>query len=178
MSILSTIKAFLSPAGAAPAPIVVSLPTPSVNPSAQHSITQYESTKDLVQTIPVTIQITNYVFNTIYTVQLPNLSVGDILQITSQCELTGDYTFNTMIAGYLQIRHSGGSFRVSEASGCDIVNGIEHCTWNMHKQYLVPKELTNVSLDLVMYTASTAAKLGDFLTVNQGYGHLDCVLIR
>ena len=51
-----------NPAGAAPAPIVVSLPTPSVNPSAQHSITQYESTKELVQTIPVTIQITNYVF--------------------------------------------------------------------------------------------------------------------
>lgn len=160
------------------APIIVNLPIPSINEPAQHSITLFESTKELIQVIPITAEITNYKYNNIYTIRLPDLEPGDILQITSKCQLTGVYVYSVMIAGYLQIRSSKGSSYLSKPSGCDIVEGIEHCTWNINKQHLVKESLKDVYIDLVMYSASTAAAKGDLLTVDQGYGHLDCVLIR
>ena len=149
---------------------------PIVVSPKMYGLTHIETTTELCSSVPV---YPGYQFCTVYSIRLPDISPGDILQLSAQCEVTNDSGLNIMEGHYIQLRSTQSpSMRVTAACGTNIDPTRHHSVITASRNYIVPMALSDVYLELVIYSQGFDNQTTGSLTVMAGYGHLDCILIR
>ena len=133
-----------------------------------------------VKSIPVAKTSNQIKKNVIFSIEITeNLSIGDVLLVTSEYQATNDLGFNTSIVSQLILtnsQHATTGLEITEANGYNI-------TPNMHHGYLVKNgtiEMTSRSINkkyvnLISFSKSNAAKPGDSLTIDNDYGRLSII---
>lgn len=125
------------------------------------------------------LDIANPTKHIIYSIPI-KVKKDDILQVTSQFEVTNSYNYNVMISSAIIILPTDQS-RFPANITCPVAFNV---TPNMHHGIVIKarqwKSLCDFegSLQLTAYAASDNAKSGDHLIVEKGYGHLDVVINR
>jgi hypothetical protein len=135
----------------------------------------YESLKELVTTL--NIQTNQQVV--IYSVNIPILNANDVLTITSTFECTNNYKYNAQIGSYIVLAtlpNSINGTRIDPANAWNITPGMHHGVVVKARSYKVYTQMFNSYINVVGYSSADAAKPGQTLTVEQGYGHLDVVV--
>ena len=157
---------------------------PQVAP-AKKGVEQYASDGELVASLPLTGG-KPYRYWTVYSVKLPGLKKGDLVIATAQFEATNDLGYNAMFAHALLCSdkelilkggNKPGDMTVCEYAGENITRDTHHGFRTLASSF-VAEQNGDAWLSVVIYAASTAARIGDKLTVQQGYGGLRAVVLR
>jgi len=139
------------------------------------SITVYDSgdNSELVSSIPVASGA--YQFQTVYSIPLGDLHVGDTLLIQTEMETTNDLGYNVMIASYVLLGDSPTATKgieMTERNGYNVSANMHHGTMVKVGSYPVTEDLTNQYANVVLYAASTRATATSTIAVEQDYGRL------
>lgn len=137
------------------------------------SIVQYESIKELVAQLDIYKQTKVAV----YSLQLPSLSIGNILSVTAQFEATNPYSYNVMLGRYLYLCDATHNVNIVMPATTNITPNMHHLTVNIARNYKLTSNFVNPTLSLMAYSAASLASAGAQLKVEQGYGHLDALIL-
>lgn len=127
-----------------------------------------------VTSLPVPTKATVAHRRVIYSQYLPNLKEGELIQFMSEVQVTNDLGYNCMCV-LLVIQADSATATVgtelTEANGRNVTPNTHHDVYPKHGAV----KITNTSrpyVNVVAYAASTAAKSGHTLKVDQDYGRL------
>lgn len=103
---------------------------------------------------------------------------GDILQITSQFQVTNSHKYNVEVGSY--IVYGGSSIDITgilltKPTAPNVTPDMHHYKGVLARQWQMEYSFSGF-INLVVYAAADSAKPGDMLEVNQGYGHLDVAI--
>lgn len=154
-------------------PLFIEIPDPQTGSGL--TVQHLETTAELVTAIPISIGSQPANSREVYGINLPDLKVGDILQITSQVELTTPYTYNCMVGRYLKL---GAISNVTKWCAENLIPAVHHGVYTTNRQYKITANMVAPRLSLMMYAAAANALANQNLVVEQGYGHLDVVILK
>ena len=170
--------AFGSPGGAAGAPAVG-----GQLPRVDHYTTGPNA--ELVPTI-VPARKAPYKFTTLYSLKLPGLRTGDVVQAHGQFEVTNNLGVPVMIAhGMLVHRKKTVVVQADQPDG-QVVSEYagENVTPDMHHGFRTLAGSFAATADgdvwpsVIIYSAAQAPKAGDVIKVERGYGGLRAIVFR
>lgn len=122
-------------------------------------------------TLPV-----NSTKHVIYSVALPDLKAGDLIDVRATFEITNPYSFNVMVGrqlilgdGHLSVTGS----EISEAATRNITPGMHHDHIQDFGTYLVPSDMTGKHITVVAWSGSSAANSTHNVILEQDYGRLE-----
>lgn len=144
----------------------------SVAPSIWHGNSGNSS--ELVDRLYLTYT-NGYLYKAIYTIPLPTLHPGDIVEMHGTFEITNPHKYNVMGARYLIIADNPtdtAGIPVSEAAGRNVTPGMHHDTHQDFGTYVVTQEMSGKHAVMVGYAASSAASSSNVVWVEQDYGRL------
>ena len=140
---------------------------------------------ELVPTI-TRVQKTPYRFTTLYSLKLPDLKIGDVVQAHSQFEITDDLGFNVMIA-HAMLVHDKETIAIhgqrpegqviSEYAGENVTPDMHHGFRTLAGSFAATSD-GDAWLSVVIYSASDSPKPGDVIKVERGYGGLRAIVVR
>lgn len=113
---------------------------------------------------------------TVYEISLGSVAVDKIINVTAQFEVTNQYSYNSMLGRYLWLTSDQANFYINKPATCNTTPNMHHQTVNLARNIKITQNLTNVKIQLRAYAASYSAQSGHYNTVEQGYGHLDCIV--
>jgi hypothetical protein len=137
---------------------------------------------ELVTSLPVTPN-SPYTFKTIYSIALPTLYAGDLLQAFALAQFTNDTNLEwVMAATYITLGTSPTDTnlvgRISEAKGRNVGRiTTHHDPHPDFASYVVPENVEGLYLNFVGY-AGHVNGTGQLLDVDQGYGRLFATVTR
>jgi len=126
------------------------------------------------------LDIFNQTKASIFSVLVPKITAGNILQITSEFEATNPFSYNTMIACWIILTNSPTATLgtlIDPANDFNISPAMHHGVTVKARNWQAPSTFTNLYVNTVAWAGSSNANPGDTLIIEQGYGHLD-VLIK
>lgn len=135
----------------------------------------FETKKELT---PSVIVNPKYIQMVIYSLQLPDLLKDDVIQVSTQCQVTNDMGYNLMVCKYLRLSSGKDTRNITAPCGTNVLPLIHHLPIHIARQYKLTKDMIAPKLELICYSAGFDGQLNGKVKVDQGYGHLDCVLIR
>lgn len=127
---------------------------------------------ELATSLPM---IPNATKRVIYSIPLPDLAVGDLVQAWATFEVTNPYQFNVMVGRSLLIGATADAItgtEISEPATRNITPGNHHDHIQDFGSYRAPIALTGKFLNLIAYAGSSQAVAGDEAVVEQDYGRL------
>lgn len=135
---------------------------------------------ELVSSIPITGRGKPYKPVVVMSVDLGSIKNQSLIFATAEYQVTTPYTYNVMIASYLVLADSKTGttgFEINERSGQNF-NREEHHFRDTRVGWFAAKQAyARQYLNLVLYTASTAALSGHKMTVDKDYGRLSALVI-
>jgi hypothetical protein len=127
-----------------------------------------------------------YRFTTLYSLKLPDLKIGDVVQAHSQFEVTNDLGFNVMIA-HAMLVHGKETVVVegdkpdgqviSEYAGENVTPDMHHAFRTLAGSFAASAD-GDAWLSVLIYAASDSPKPGDEIKVERGYGGLRAIVFR
>lgn len=119
-----------------------------------------------------------WAYRVLYTVALPDLYAGDLVEARVTYQLTNPYPFNVMSARFLAISDHATNATlythfVSRPAGRNITDNMHHDVIHDFGTFRVPSFMSGKHLVLIVYAASSASTSGQALQVNQNYGRLE-----
>lgn len=126
-------------------------------------------------------------FSTLYSVKVPALRAGDVVQAHAQFELTNDCGINVMLGHAMVVHHEETVIDHSDTRpGGDVIceYAVENITPGMHHGFRTLVGSFSAERDgdhwlsVVIYAAASSAKDGDTLAVEKGYGGLRAIAYR
>lgn len=136
-----------------------------------------DSGMELITEIPIT---TGHPYNhqLVYQEILTDVKVGDMLVAHADWECTTPYSYNLMVCSYISatetIDYLLNPILISEKNGRNIDLNIHHEQTARIGTLIADKDYSQLYVNFVVYSASTASSSGHKLQVEQGYGRL-CV---
>lgn len=136
---------------------------------------------ELVATLPVPVAPAAADHRVIYSVEVPNIRGGDVLDVDAGFEVTSELAINVMLGSYLLLCTNAGD--VQGAAGS--VELTDPRTENFHRdrehhldrvvtgRYLATTDLGTKRVNLVGYSGSQAAVGGETIVVEPGYGRVN-----
>ncbi|HKB05388.1 MAG TPA: hypothetical protein VKD90_24400 [Gemmataceae bacterium] len=125
-------------------------------------------------------------YTTLYSLKLPDLKRGDVVQAHSQFEVTNDLGVNVMLAHsmLLHVKETVVAHEdkpdgrvLCEYAGENITPGMHHGFRTLTGSIAVPDD-GDAWLSVVLYAASTGVPPGRRLTVQKNYGSLRAIVFR
>lgn len=140
------------------------------------------SSSELVTTIPITTG-SPYTRKVIFSIALPDLAAGDLIEAKASMQVTTSYNYNCMIGSLLILTDSATSTSglvadISEAAGENFDMAVHHKKVADFGSYRVTTPLIGKYVNFIAYAASTGALPGHALTVDLDYGRLIVDVIR
>lgn len=119
-----------------------------------------------------------WAYRVLYSVPLPDLYAGDVIDARVTYQLTNPYPFNVMSARFLAISDSPTNATlytdlVSRPAGRNITDNMHHDIIHDFGTFRVPSFMSGKYLVLIVYAASSASTSGQALQVNRNYGRLE-----
>ena len=136
-----------------------------------------DSGMELISEIPIT---TGHPYNhqLVYQETITDVKAGDMLVVHADWECTTPYSYNLMVVTYISATETQdyllNPVLVCEKNGRNIDLNIHHEQTTRIGTLIADKDYSELHINFVAYTASTAALSGHKLQVEQGYGRL-CV---
>jgi len=128
--------------------------------------------------LPVATSTGASVKTVLLSIPIGDLTVGQRFTFASEHELTNDLAFNVMVGAWVTLTNSPTStagIKVAEATATNITVNMHHGTVVKVGSYKATEPLSARYVNVVAYSASTAATAGDTVKVEQGYGRLSVV---
>lgn len=122
-----------------------------------------------------------YRFEALYSIPLPDLHPGDLVDLRATFEVTNPHSYNCMCARYLIIADNPKDvtgIMVSEAAGRNVTPNMHHDVHHDFGTLKVTEEMTGKHAVCVAYAASTKAGPTNAIFVEQDYGRLEAKVIR
>jgi hypothetical protein len=158
-------------------------PAEPKRPRANHYSTGRNA--ELVKSI-TRVKTAPYKFTTLYSLKLPGLRAGDVVQAQCQLEVTNDLGFNVMIA-HAMLVHRKETIVVhgerpegqviSEYAGENVTPDMHHGFRTLAGSFTADAD-GDAWLSTLIYSASDSPKPGDRIKVERGYGGLRAVVFR
>lgn len=111
----------------------------------------------------------------VYSIALPDLNAGDVIEAHATFEATNPYTYNMMVGRYLLLATSDSSVigtEISEAATRNITPGMHHDHIQDFGTFLVTDAMSGMFVNFVAYCDAQAATSGHAAVVEQDYGRL------
>jgi len=117
----------------------------------------------------------------LFTIYLKELKKDDVLLITSEFEVTNNTNINLMIASTIELCDSENSTNgiiVDPNNGFNINPQQHHGVTVKSRLFKINKDMTDKYMNVIIWTASSAATSQDYLKIEPNYGHLDVLIIN
>jgi hypothetical protein len=157
-------------------------------PAQQRPRVDHYTTGANAELVPAITRVSKppYRFTTLFSLRLPDLKAGDVVQAHGQFEVTNDLGFNVMIAHAMLVHRSETVVVHSDKPEGQVLSEYagENVTPDMHHAFrtLVGSFAATVDgdawLSVVIYSASDSPKPGDTIKVERGYGGLRAIVFR
>jgi hypothetical protein len=125
-----------------------------------------------VASLPIAVSgATKYV---VFSVEIPDLAIGDHVVAQADFQVTNDYTYNALCSHQLILSDTATGTtgtEISEASGTNVTPGNHHMQFT-RAGALTVAATTRRFVNLVAYSQASQAAAGDLLTVDADYGRL------
>jgi hypothetical protein len=111
----------------------------------------------------------------VFSLALPSLNAGDLIQAWASCEVTNDLKVNVMVARCLKLSTSPtGTFgtEISEGAARNITPGNHHDVIQDFGSYQMTSGSYPLFLNFVVWADRTGRLATDFVKVAQDYGRL------
>lgn len=111
----------------------------------------------------------------VFSIALPALAVGDLVEAHASFEVTNPYAFNIMVGRQLRIADAASAvngIELSEAATRNISPNMHHDHIQDFGSYVVTDAMVGRFVNFIAYTGSTAYSSGDAAVVEQDYGRL------
>lgn len=128
--------------------------------------------------MPVANTTQTSVKTVIFSQAIGDLATDQFFTFASEYELTNNLGFNVMVGAWVELTDSPtttAGIRIGEANGFNISHNMHHGMVTKVGSYKATAPLTARYVNVVAYSASSAATAGDTVKVEQGYGHLSVV---
>lgn len=140
------------------------------------------NSSERVTFLPVPAIGTNYQTRVIFSIQLPTIAVGDLLEAHSSFEVTNNSsTQHVMVGRWMTLAPSSiatTGIDISEAAVRNVSkSSMHHDVVADHASYVATMELTGKYLNLVAYSGAELARYNDVITVEQDYGRMFVTII-
>jgi hypothetical protein len=151
----------------------------------QHTNTGHFSEK--IGHIPISSKGAPYLYYVLFSQQLTDLQIGDILVVLTEWEATNEHPTNVMMASYVTLADTAkdttksANREITEANGFNITDNMHHGVGSKVGTYVVPSALTGTKyVNVVVYAATDWDQLSsdDTLKIEQDYGRLSVIRIR
>jgi hypothetical protein len=146
------------------------------NASQTVSGNDYISTQEWVSNLMLT-NSSPYNFQTVYSVTIPNVQMGNVIDCNAQVEVTNNLGYTVQIDRVIAYGTVNDSYPVSDQpiTAGNVTSDMHHLPINWNWRVKNASGTVTISLDLA--AASTSAGTGAYVTVEQGYGYIDCHLM-
>ena len=128
---------------------------------------------EMVSSLPLTIP---YQFRVLYSVALPDLKAGDLVEAYVTFEVSNNTTWNVVMCGrYISLADTisqTNGLRLSEAATMNVSLDMHHDIHHDFASWIVPNDMSGKRINAVIYAARTGEDGTQFLDVEQGYGRL------
>ena len=140
---------------------------------------------ELVRTI-TRVKKVPYKFTTLFSLKLPDLKTGDVVQAHSQFEVTNDLEFNVMIAHAMLVHRKETVVihgdkpegqHLSEFAGENVTPDMHHGFRTLAGSFATTTD-GDAWLSVLIYSASDSPKPGEIVKVELGYGGLRAIVFR
>jgi hypothetical protein len=132
------------------------------------------NSSELINSLPVTTG-TPYIMKVIYSQQLNNIKINEVIQTMCEYEVTNDLGFNVMIGTVILLADSPTAttgIEITEANAFNVTPGMHHGVIVKVGSYDVTANYPSKYINVVGYAAGNAASSGDTIKVEQDYGRL------
>lgn len=122
-----------------------------------------------------------YRFEALYTIPLPTLYPGDLVEMHGTFEVTNPHKYNVMCARYLVITDNPKDIHgihVSEAAGRNVTRNMHHDVHQDFGTYKVTETMEGKHAVMVAYAASSRAGPTNVIWVEQDYGRMYAKVFR
>lgn len=131
-----------------------------------------EKKSELISSLKVPTKVGAY--EKIFSLDIGPVNAGDLISFKAYGEVTNDLGFNVMVGWYTSLN----GLSISNAKGFNVTPDMHHGVWTDVDDYLVPMDLDSAIVNVYIRAASSAAKPGQTISVNIGYGTLSVVTFR
>jgi hypothetical protein len=127
-----------------------------------------------------------YKVTTLYSLKLPDLKTGDVIQAHCQFEVTNDLGFNVMLAHAMLVHRKETVVMdgerpegqiICEYAGENVTPDMHHAFRTLAGSFAATAD-GDTWLSVLIYAASDSPKPGDILKVETGYGGLRAIVFR
>jgi len=115
-----------------------------------------------------------YYYNVVYSIELDDIHVGDVLLCGATSECTTEHPFNVQVCGYIilaESKHDTKGEVIVPAFGGNVDRNEHHRPFTCTGTIKVEKQGYKY-VNFILYVASTAALPNDIIVVEQDYGRL------
>ncbi|MGN6535907.1 MAG: hypothetical protein ACTHKQ_09300 [Mesorhizobium sp.] len=121
-------------------------------------------------------------YKIVYSVRLPPLRVGDLIEAHADFEVTDPYSYVAMFGHFIVLGNSPddvSGVRIGPAATRNMISGIHHDDYDQSASYVIKKAQKNKYVNVVAYSASMLAPdEKQVAKIEQGYGMLSVDVIR
>lgn len=128
------------------------------------------NSSELVSTLPA-----GAVKKVVYSIALPDLSPGDLVEAHATFEVTNPYSFNIMVGRQLRIANAASAvngIELSEAATRNISPNMHHDHIQDFGTFVATTAMAGRFVNFVAYSGSSAYSAGDAAIVEQDYGRM------
>lgn len=125
------------------------------------------------------LQINPVVEQVLYSVKVPEIKQGDVLQVTSEFEITNDFTYNVMIGAKIILADSSKNTNgalIDQANGFNVTPNMHHGVVSKSRTWKAESTYNDKYVNVVIWSLSVNAFSNDKLKIEKGYGHLDVLI--
>lgn len=126
--------------------------------------------------VNIDISKTNPPYKVIYSVPLPDIKAGDLVEMFGQFEVTTPQAYNVMIGRQLILSSHPNtptaSIEVSEAAAANVTKDMHHMVVNDYGSYIAAQDLSGYHALCTAHIASDAALAGHTVRIEPDYGRL------
>jgi len=125
-----------------------------------------------------------YTFQRVYRLDVPDVAVGDVVDVTAQFEVTNNLGFNVMLAHFLSVNgtHDADMIAPAFAAGENVSPAMHHGYRSVKGSFEMTEDLhrrlngsSTVPVSLYAYAASDASNGHQTIIVERGYGGLTAI---
>jgi len=125
------------------------------------------------------LDIYNKIPAVVYSVLVPTIKKNDVINITSELEVTNEHIYNAMISCNIILANKHidvyGTL-IDQSNAFNITPDMHHGVITKARNWQAESDYKLKYVNVVCWSASVNAVAGDMLKLESGYGHLDVLI--
>jgi hypothetical protein len=115
----------------------------------------------------------------IFSVPIEKIDIDDVIQITSEFEVTNQYKYNVMIGSWIVLGNTPlaiAGILLCPSTAFNVTPDMHHGIVSKSRNYKFNSSYSGKYVNMVSWAASDNSSPKDILLIEKGHGHLDVVI--